>query len=121
MSTKFSTTTRTTPTGPVLVFAGELDSSTAPAARDAIQGLSLHAGDQLIIDLAGLRFCDSSGIAALIAARNLAGAAGAAIALVALSPHLSKVLRLLGLAEIFATHPTAAQAREAWAERVAER
>jgi anti-sigma B factor antagonist len=120
MSTGFTTTTRSTPTGPVLAFAGELDASTAPAAHAAIQQLTLHTGDQLVVDLAELEFCDSSGIAALIAARAFAGGAGAAIALAAVPNHLHRVFALLGLAELFASHPTVERAQQAWAERTDE-
>lgn len=117
MSSEFSTTTQATATGPVLALAGELDSSTAPAAHDAIRQLTLGTGDQLVVDLAGLTFCDSSGIAALIAARDFAHRAGAEIALAAVPRHLGKVLALLGLADLFATHATAEQAQTAWAGR----
>lgn len=112
MSTRFSTTTRATPTGLVLALVGELDSSTAPKAQEAIRQLTLRTGDQLIVDLSGLEFCDSSGIAALIAARSLAGRAGATIALAAVPRHLGKVLGLLGLADLFDTLPTAEHAQE---------
>jgi anti-anti-sigma regulatory factor len=39
-----------------------------------VQDIILTAGQQLIIDLAGLTFCDSSGIATLITAYNKAAA-----------------------------------------------
>lgn len=117
MSIEFSTTTQATTTGPVLAFVGELDSSTAPTAHDTIRQLTIGAGDQLVVDLTGLTFCDSSGIAALIAARDFAHRAGGEIALAAVPRHLGKVLGLLGLADLFATHPTAAQAQQAWAGR----
>ncbi|MCX2953958.1 STAS domain-containing protein [Lentzea sp. NEAU-D7] len=107
MSTRFSTTTSAVPAGLVLALVGELDSSTAPAAQEAIRRLTLRAGDRLIVDLARLEFCDSSGIAALIAARSLAGRAGATIALAAVPRHLGKVLGLLGLADLFTTLPNA--------------
>jgi anti-sigma B factor antagonist len=115
VSAAFSTTTTATEAGPVLAFVGELDSSTAPAAHDAIKQLTLGAGEQLVVDLAGLTFCDSSGIAALIAARAFAGKSGAAIALAAVPRHLSRVLGLLGLADLFVIHATAEHAQEAWA------
>lgn len=113
MSTRFSTTTRAVPTGLVLSLVGELDSATAPAAHEAIQQLALRDGDQLVVDLSGLTFCDSSGIAALIAARSHAGRTGSSIALAAVPRHLSKVFGLLGLTELFVVHPTAEHAQQA--------
>ncbi|GGN28856.1 anti-sigma factor antagonist [Lentzea pudingi] len=121
MSTAFSTTTRSTPSGPVLSFIGELDSSAAPAAHDAIKQLPLGTGDQLVIDLTDLTFCDSSGIAALIAARDFAGKAGGMIALAAVPRHLSRVFGLLGLTGLFAIHATAAHAQRARIESTTER
>ncbi|RDI18429.1 STAS domain-containing protein [Lentzea flaviverrucosa] len=113
MSTRFSATTKAVPTGLVLTLAGELDSATAPAANQAVQRLALRDGDQLIVDLTGLTFCDSSGIAALIAARARARGAGATIALAAVPRHLTKVFGLLGLTDLFVVHPTAEHAQQA--------
>jgi anti-anti-sigma regulatory factor len=51
------------------------------------------------------RFCDSSGLAALIAARSHAHGAQADIALAAVPPHTLRVLRIVGLDQIFPLHP----------------
>lgn len=67
MTTDLTLRTRITTAGPVLELAGELDHHTAPEVRDALPGLDLRPGQQLVLDLA---FCDSSGITVLIAARN---------------------------------------------------
>ncbi|GGM88876.1 anti-sigma factor antagonist [Lentzea pudingi] len=114
MSGVFAVTTRTVPTGTVLAFAGELDSGTAPAAHGAMTKLSLNAGDQLVVDLAGLEFCDSSGITVLVSAHNLARGAGAGFALAAVSRQLGRTLDILGLTGLFATYPTADDASAAW-------
>jgi anti-anti-sigma factor len=114
----FTTATRTAGTGTVLEFVGELDAATAPAALAAIQALTLQHGRQLVVDLSALTFCDSSGISALLAARNLALAADAGIALVAVPSQLQRSLRLIGLADFFPSHPTIADADRAWTDRV---
>lgn len=111
---EFTATADATPSGPNLVLAGELDAATAPAAREAIRDLTLRPGELLVVDLAELRFCDSSGISALIAARVRTHAAGAEIALAAVPPQLGRTLALLGLAALFPAYPTAAQARAGW-------
>jgi anti-anti-sigma factor len=113
----FTTATHTSTTGIVLEFAGELDAATAPDAREAIQALTVRRGQQLIVDLSGLDFCDSSGISALLAARNLALAAEAGIALVAVPRQLLRSLRLIGLADFFAIHSTIDDARQSWTDR----
>ncbi|MFF1377573.1 STAS domain-containing protein [Streptomyces sp. NPDC058308] len=75
--------TRVTPAGPVLELSGELDHRTAPDARTALRELDLESGQQLVLDLGSLTFCDSTGITVFVAARNHALAAGATIVLAA--------------------------------------
>ncbi|MDQ0791835.1 STAS domain-containing protein [Streptomyces sp. B1I3] len=98
-------TTRDVLTGPVLEIIGELDYAHATELRDLLPTLPLQAGQRLILDLAGMQFCDSSGIAALIAARNHAQAFHADIALAAVPAHTLRILRVVGLDQIFALHP----------------
>ncbi|MEV0074365.1 STAS domain-containing protein [Amycolatopsis sp. NPDC050768] len=115
MTIEFAVTTRDTASGPVLELSGELDAATAPDALEAVRLLAPSAAQQLLIDLSGLQFCDSSGISVLIAARNVAVAAGAEIALAAVPGYLARTLGTIGLAELFTTYPTTEDARKAWA------
>ena len=110
MTTPFSATTRATGSGPVVTVHGEVDVATAPRLRAEIGALTLGRGQLLVVDLAGVTFCDSSGISALIAARNVAEAAGAAVALAALPARLSRTFGLIGLADFFPTYPSAEDA-----------
>ncbi|QFX79532.1 STAS domain-containing protein [Streptomyces sp. SYP-A7193] len=106
--------TCTTASGQVIELAGDLDHHTAPEVRAALPALDLRAGQQLVIDLGSLTFCDSSGITVLIAARNHALAAGASIVLVAVPNRVSRIFRIVGLDQVFSTHPTAQDAEAAW-------
>ncbi len=56
----------------------------------------------------------TSGVTVLIAARNHALAADAAIALAALPERLARIFRMVGLDQVFPTHPTARDAEHAW-------
>jgi len=105
--TPFSVTTRTTGGGAVVTVAGELDVATAPQLRAGLDALVLGAGQLLVVDLGGVTFCDSSGISALIAARNVAEAAGAGVALAAVPDRLGRTFRLIGLGDFFPTYPSA--------------
>lgn len=98
-------TVRDTPNGPVVEVIGELDYDTAEALRDLLQTLPLERGQRLVLELARMEFCDSSGISALIAARNHAQSAGADIALAAVPANTLRVLRVVGLDQVFALHP----------------
>nr|WP_275432096.1 MULTISPECIES: STAS domain-containing protein [unclassified Streptomyces] len=61
--------------------------------------------NRLVLDLARMEFCDSSGISALIAARNHVRAAHADIALAAVPAHTLRVLRIIGLDQVFRLLP----------------
>lgn len=91
----------------VLTLAGDLDLHTAVEFREVLGQLALAADDRLVIDMGGVGFCDSSGIAALLAARNHALAAEAELVLAAVPHHILRVLRLVGLETVFVVHATA--------------
>ncbi len=103
--TPLRTTTRDSPTGPVMHIIGELDYTTAPDLRDLIATLTFEPGALLVLDLARLEFCDSSGISVLIAARNRVQAARADIALAAVPAHTLRILRIIGLDQVFRLLP----------------
>jgi anti-anti-sigma factor len=107
-------TTGTTPSGPVIELAGDLDHASAHQVRDTLPRLDLRAGQQLIVGLGALTFCDSSGITVLIAARNHALQHGAGIALAAVPDRVQRIFRIVGLEQVFATHSTVDDAAAAW-------
>lgn len=80
-----------------LTFAGELDIMTADQAygyvRDAID---VHGG-AVMLDMAGVSFCDARGLAALARMSRHAGQAGSSLHLVAPRPQLVKIIRITGL------------------------
>ncbi|MET9390410.1 STAS domain-containing protein [Streptomyces sp. NPDC006624] len=94
-----------TASGPVLRVAGDLDFDRAPELRRRIDDLPLSAGQCLVLDLSGLGFCDSSGITALLAARQRALAAEAEVVLAAVPASLLRVLSLVGLDRVFTLRP----------------
>lgn len=90
--------------GPVLEVGGDLDYATAPTLRAAVTALAPAAGQLLLLDLGGLTFCDSSGIAVFVAARNHAAAHGAELALAAVPPQTVRVLNVTGLAQVLSMY-----------------
>ncbi|MBM7167584.1 STAS domain-containing protein [Streptomyces sp. G44] len=97
-------------TGPVLEITGDLDHHTAPELRKAVDGLTIAAGQLLVLDMAALDFCDSSGISALLSARSRAIDHGGDVALAAVPANTARILGLVGLDQVFASHPDAATA-----------
>ncbi|MFF1411928.1 STAS domain-containing protein [Streptomyces sp. NPDC058289] len=98
-------TSREAATGPVLEITGDLDYATAPELRKAVGQLTLSPGRLLVLDLAALEFCDSSGITALVGALNRATEQGAGIALAAVPANTNRILRIVGLDRVFTIHP----------------
>ncbi|MCZ9341524.1 STAS domain-containing protein [Streptomyces sp. TRM76130] len=86
-------------------MVGDLDYATAGQLRELLATLTLRPGQRLVLDLAGMEFCDSSGITALIVAHNSARAVRAGIALVGVPERTLRVLRIVGLDQIFALSP----------------
>jgi anti-anti-sigma factor len=53
---------------PMVILAGELDSSNVASLEAAVASLTSQRLERLIFDLSGLRFMDSAGISVLIGA-----------------------------------------------------
>lgn len=99
------TTTRDAVTGPVVEIFGDLDYATADELRALVTALALRPGQRLIVDLTGMKHCDSSGLTALLAARNHAHAARADLALAGVPARTLRILRIVGLDQVFPFHP----------------
>ena len=83
-----------------VTFAGELDAAAADQAygyvRDAIDA---HGGP-VLLNMAGLSFCDARGLGALARMSRHAGQAGSSVHLVAPPPRLMKIIRITGLQDM---------------------
>ncbi|MHA6764078.1 STAS domain-containing protein [Streptacidiphilus sp. PAMC 29251] len=102
---------RTHPTGlPVLSVSGDLDFRTAPLLRKSLDGLPMDAGSTLVVDLSGVGYCDSTGIAVLVIAHRRTRAASAALALAGADAELTRILGIVGLDQTFALYATVDQA-----------
>lgn len=85
----------------VLAVSGELDVATAPTLGARLQAVA--AGAELVLDLGGVVFMDSSGLRVLIAERDRRGA----LEVVRPAPVVARLLDLAGLAEHFGVTPAA--------------
>lgn len=82
----------------VIALDGELDLATEPLLTDAVR--TLMAGPvvgALVVDLAGLRFLDSSGMRALLRAHRLAEEQGATFMVVRPQPNVAELLRIAAM------------------------
>lgn len=91
------------PTGPDrtarLVLRGELDMDTADAVEQAVTQLLSGSPEVLVVDFAGVAFCDSSGIGALIRAHRTAAEQGCRLELQRVDPDVRRVFDLVGLSD----------------------
>ncbi|MGC4893670.1 STAS domain-containing protein [Micromonospora sp. DT31] len=76
----------------VLEVRGELDMATSPQLREGLQRL-VDAGDrQVVVDLAGVGFMDSSGLGALVLMFKALREVGGRLCLAAVQPAVRTVL-----------------------------
>ncbi|MFI5842055.1 STAS domain-containing protein [Catenuloplanes sp. NPDC051500] len=84
------------PDAPTIHVAGEIDGATAPMLEQALLKALSASPRQLRIDGSEVTFCDSRGLAALIAAWRYAATTNTALSLHP-SPRLRRVLTLSGV------------------------
>ena len=82
-----------------VVAAGELDLASAPELTAALQAVTAGT-DTLVIDVAALTFCDSSGLRALIAATG-----DRTVVLKSPPPQLLRLLELTNTSDLFEIAP----------------
>ena len=93
----------------VVVLCGELDVTDAADIAAALAIVAAGA-PEIIVDLAGLEFIDSSGVAALARGRKLARHAGGDLLLAAPRREVLRVLTLTRLIDVFPVHPSVDEA-----------
>jgi anti-anti-sigma factor len=85
----------------VMSLAGDLDLATEPVLTDAVAGLLAGARvEQLLVDLAEVRFLDSSGVRALLQARRAATEHGAGFAVGRPGEVVARVLQMAGVDQL---------------------
>jgi anti-sigma B factor antagonist len=87
----------------VVAFTGDVDLETSPSAREVLLGL-VGGGRAILIDLSGVDYIDSSGVASLVEALQETRKAGTALGLVAVSEAAMRVLKLARLDTVFAMY-----------------
>ncbi len=91
--------------GKVIVVAleGDVDLSSSPDARKVLLEC-VRKGRPVIVDMAGVSYIDSSGVASLVESLQGARKAGCEFALAAVSEPALRVLRLARLDTVFTIH-----------------
>jgi len=81
----------------VVHLCGELDLANSPRCRHALLDVLESSAGRVIVDLSELQLVDSTGIAALLAARRVADDRGRDLVLRDPQPSVARVLRIMQL------------------------
>jgi anti-sigma B factor antagonist len=92
------------PSALVAVVTGELDFGTTPGLVDALRDQP-PSGASLVLDLAGVAFCDSSGLGAMISLYKAAARTGGRLYLTGVGPQVASAIAVTSLDQLFLVRP----------------
>ena len=96
----------------LIAVSGEVDLYTSPELRKAITRLCKKKLPVVVINLAGVNYMDSSGVATLVEGLQLTGKYKGRFCLVGLGPTVREVFELARLDRVFSIFETNEQAFE---------
>ncbi len=107
---RLSVDTRRTSGAVVCTLKGELDLDSLAPARAVLEDAVESGPTRLVVDLAGVQFCDSSGLNLLLQTRLAAQAADVPLALTSLVPQVARVFEITGAESVFTIHGSVEEA-----------
>lgn len=99
-------TSRTSGARTVVQVTGEIDVYTAPLLREELASLIDAEHRELVVDLTGVGFMDSTGLGVLVGALKKVRTLGGDLQLVINSEKVLKVFRITALTQVFTIHET---------------
>lgn len=90
--------------------SGRLNLLAAPQLREAVGRAVAEGRTDVVVDLGGTEFMDSSGLGALVAGLKRARQAGGDLRIAALTPQVQMVLRLTNLDRVLRPYPSVEEA-----------
>ena len=103
MMARMEVSSRLTDGQAVVMLSGELDVTDAALVATVLTTVA-SGRQQIVVDLTKLAFIDSSGLAALVNARQHARRAGSDLLLAAPRPQVLRMLAITRLIDVFAVH-----------------
>ena len=94
----------------VIEIRGEVDLYTSPQVREAIVGVTRRRTPLVIVDLTGVDYMDSSGVATLVEGLQFCRGYGGAFRLAGLGETVRQVFRFAKLDTVFEIYPSAGEA-----------
>ena len=105
-----SVTTREEGGHTIVEVGGEIDVYSAPTLRDRLNALVADGHHDLIVDMQGVEFLDSTGLGVLVGGLKRVRTHNGSLQLVCSQERVLKVFRITGLTKVFAIHDTVEQA-----------
>ena len=96
--------------------SGRLTSFEAGAFRDAILGLLKHGKSNIVLNLRGLDYLDSSGVGELVRNYLTVVKKGGVMKVVGLASKVEEILKITQLYQVFPEYPDEASALESFPE-----
>jgi len=103
---ELSLATRTVAEHTVLEVGGEVDVYTAPRLRERLVELVDAGARNVVVDLGGVEFLDSTGLGVLVGAMKRLRVANGRFGLVCAKESLLKIFRITALDQVFPIYPT---------------
>ncbi|TWT46071.1 Anti-sigma-B factor antagonist [Phycisphaerae bacterium RAS1] len=94
-----------------VVVRGDIDLNTSPELRDRFLALLETPAVRLIVDLAGVKYIDSSGVGTIVELRRKTERAGGKLVLCGLQPRVRDVFDITHLSRLFNIAVTQDEAR----------
>ncbi len=91
----------------VVAVGGEIDVYTAPKLRDTITDLVAAGIYNIVVDMQGVEFLDSTGLGVLVGGLKKVRAHDGSLELVCNADRLLKIFKITGLAKVFVIHESA--------------
>jgi len=89
----------------VLHLRGELDAETAGELHAVLADLLERPVPRIVVDLTGLKFCDSVGLSAFVTSKQVISSRGGWLSFAGANPFLTQLLETVGLSRYFAIFP----------------
>ena len=89
----------------VLHLSGELDADTASMLHATLAELLERPVPRIVVDLSGLKFCDSVGLSAFITSKQVISARGGWLSFAGANQFLLNLMETVGLSRYFAIFP----------------
>jgi anti-sigma B factor antagonist len=85
----------------IVSLGGEIDLYTAPRLHGELDSVLASGPAQIVVDMSGVEFCDSTGMNVLLGAYRRARELGGDLELAAPRPTIRKILQVTGLETVF--------------------